>query len=99
MLVDQMGGFFLAEVKERRGSMLKKGVDYGTGAVWPGQEAKDLGLVDEVTTIDDYVDTHWGIKAYDFGPSPEASTMFSRSLQDAVVGAIERLATTTPSIR
>ena len=98
-LVDQMGGFFLAEVKARRGSLLKDGVDVGTGEVWPGPEAKELGLIDDVSTVDDYIATHWGMKTYDYGPSADASPFLTRSLQDAVAGVIKRLMMSTPALQ
>ncbi|MEI2787423.1 MAG: S49 family peptidase [Steroidobacteraceae bacterium] len=98
-LVDQMGGFFLAEVKARRGQALKSGVDFGTGEVWPGPEAKELGLVDGVATVDDFVATHWGMKTYDYGPSADSSPFLTRSLQDAIAGVVKRLALSGPAIQ
>ena len=98
-LVDQIGGFFLSEVKSKRGAHLKSGVDIGTGEVWPGPEAKELGLIDGVATVDDYVATHWSMKTYDFGPSPEATPFLARSLQDALAGVIKRMTITTPTIQ
>ncbi len=98
-LVDQMGGFFLAEVKAKRAAQLKSGVDVGTGEVWPGPEAKELGLIDGVATVDDYVSTHWGMKTYDYGPNPEGSPFLARSLQDALAGVIKRMTMSTPTIQ
>lgn len=98
-LVDQMGGFFLAEVKAKRGAQLKASVDVGTGEVWPGPEAKELGLIDGVATVDDYVASHWGMKTYDYGPSPEGSPFLARSLQDALAGVIKRMTMSAPSIQ
>jgi protease-4 len=98
-LVDQMGAFFLAEVRTRRGARLKDGVDIATGEVWPGPEALELGLIDGVATIDDFVARHWGIKTYDYGPSPSGSFPFARSLQDVLAGALRRFATMTPELR
>lgn len=96
-LVDQMGGFFLSEVKARRGALLKTTVDIGTGELWPGPEALELGLIDGVATVDEYVETHWGIKTYDYGPTRQGASLLARSLQDALAGAIRRLAATTPT--
>ena len=95
-LVDQMGGFFLAEVKARRGQALKSNIDFGTGEVWPGPEAKELGLVDAVSTVDDFVASHWGLKPYDYGPSADTAPFLTRSLQDALAGAVRRLALSGP---
>ena len=38
------GGAFLAELVQIRGSKLRQGIDYSTGEVWSGSEAKELGL-------------------------------------------------------
>lgn len=51
-LVDNAGGQFFTEFKERRGNKLKDGVAYNTGEVWSGQEALKLGLVDDTGTIE-----------------------------------------------
>lgn len=98
-LVDQLGTFFLEEVKARRGTHLKQGVDVATGEVWPGPEAKDLGLVDSVGTLDEYVSATWGMPSYDFGPSAQGLQLLGRTLQDALVGSVQRLATSVPSVR
>lgn len=98
-LVDQLGTFFLDEVKAKRGSRLKQGIDVATGEVWPGPEAKDLGLVDSVGTLDEYVSATWGMRTYDFGPSAQGLQFLGRTLQDALVGSVQRLATSVPSVR
>lgn len=98
-LVDQLGTFFLEEVKARRGTRLKQGVDVATGEVWPGPEAKDLGLVDSVGTLDEYVSATWGMRTYDFGPSAQGLQLLGHTLQDALVGSVQRLATSVPSVR
>ena len=98
-LVDQLGTFFLEEVKTKRGTRLKQGVDVATGEVWPGPEAKDLGLVDSVGTLDEYVSATWGMRTYDFGPSAQGLQLLGHTLQDALVGLVQRLATSVPSVR
>lgn len=98
-LVDQLGTFFLEEVKARRGTRLKQGIDVATGEVWPGPEAKDLGLVDSVGTLDEYVSATWGMRTYDFGPSAQGLQLLGHTLQDALVGSVQRLATSVPSVR
>jgi protease IV len=97
--VNQIGGFFLEEVKARRGNRLKPGVDVSSGEVWSGQEARDLGLVDVVGTLDEYVSSNWGVPSYDFGPAPQRLGFMTRALQDALVGAVQNLSTSVPSIR
>lgn len=98
-LVDQLGAFFVEEVKARRGARLKQGIDVATGEVWPGPEALDLGLVDSVGTLDDYVSATWGMRTYDFGPSPQGLQLLSRALQDSVAAAVQRLAVSVPAVR
>ena len=99
-LVDHVGKVFLEDVKARRGKLLKPGVDFGTGEVWSGLEAKDLGLVDAVGTLEDYVSTNYsGVKTYDFGPSADGFQLFGRAIQDAAVASMERLSISTPSLR
>lgn len=99
-LVDQLGGAFLQEVRAKRGARLKQDVNIATGEVWPGPQAKALGLTDEVGTLDDYVATAWsGVKPYDFGPTPQSLQLFGRTLQDAFVGAMQHLALQPPTVR
>ena len=98
-LVDQLGMAFLEEVKARRGSRLKQGVDVATGEVWPGPEAKDLGLIDAVGTIDEYVGTTWGLRTYDFGPNAQSLPLLGRTLQDVIVGSVQRLGGSVPEVR
>ena len=98
-LVDQLGVAFLEEVKARRGSRLKQGVDVATGEVWPGPEAKDLGLVDAIGTIDEYVSATWGLRTYDFGPNAQGLPLLGRTLQDVIVGSVKRLGGSVPEVR
>lgn len=51
-LVQSGAGQFIAEVKARRGPKLKPDADLFTGEIWLGAEAKELGLVDEVGTLE-----------------------------------------------
>ena len=92
-LVDQLGTYFLDEVKARRGVRLKAGIDVATGEVWAGPEAKEIGLVDAVGTLDDYVANTWGVQTYDFGPSTQGLQLLGRTVQDALVNSVQRLAT------
>lgn len=98
-LVDQMGQVFVSEVRARRGAMLKAGVDVSTGEVWGGLEAKDLGLTDTVDTVDVYVANTWGLKQYDFGPSPDNMGILGASLAGAMVSAIESRLSAGPRLQ
>ena len=81
LLVSQVGATFLDEVKRARSATLKATVDYGSGEIWGGQEAKDIGLVDGISTLDEVVATTWGLKTYDFGPSQDTFGLFSASIE------------------
>jgi len=91
-LVNQGGATFVADLKATRGTLLKADIDYGSGEIWAGDEAKAIGLVDEIATLDEVIAATWGIKPYDFGPNQESfgpwsSTFqgFAQSLADALV--------------
>lgn len=58
-IVDRMAKTFVTEVKTARGTRLKEG-NWFTGEVWPGEEAQQIGLIDEVGTIEDYVRKNYG---------------------------------------
>ena len=45
------------------------------------------------------VATHWGMKTYDYGPSADSSPFLTRSLQDAIAGAVRRLALSSPTVQ
>lgn len=66
-LVQKMGERFKAEVVAARGKKLSGNVDYATGEAWDGVQAKELGLVDEVSTLD-AVTASLGHPVHDFGP-------------------------------
>ncbi|MET0332767.1 MAG: S49 family peptidase [Rhizobacter sp.] len=67
-LVAQMGKAFAADLAAQRGKSLKPETDYATGEVWGGEEAKAIGLIDEIGTLDQVVATSWGVGMHDFGP-------------------------------
>ncbi|MYM95906.1 S49 family peptidase [Duganella vulcania] len=81
-LVDHAGGAFLAELVQARGRKLKQGIDYATGEVWSGTEAKELGLIDAVGTVDDLT-TARGTKAYNFGPHASSGGLWGRAFAQA----------------
>lgn len=57
ILVNGMGKIFASEVLEMRKGKLANAIDLFTGEVWDGKEAKALGLVDTIGTLDDVVRT------------------------------------------
>lgn len=71
-MVQLMGQRFKQEVQAARGKKIKGDVDYTTGEVWDGAQAKEIGLIDEIGTLDTVTDG-WGVPAHDFGPKGRAS--------------------------
>jgi len=70
-LVNKVGGAFIQDLQQQRGRHLKAGVDFGTGEVWSGMEAKSLGLVDEIGTMETVVGGESKLKEFNFGPREE----------------------------
>lgn len=70
-MVNAMGKVFAKEVTALRGSKLVAGVDFFTGEVWSGEQAKELGLVDEVNTLDAMIKQQYKIGYHDFGPTKQ----------------------------
>ncbi len=93
-LVDQMGQTFVSELKATRGAFLKPGVDYGSGEVWGGLEAKELGLIDAISSVDDVVASTWGLRTYNFGPYQDGfaaiASTFHAAVSDALLNLIVR---------
>jgi protease IV len=93
-LVEQMGGAFVAELKQHRQARLAPGVDFGSGGVWGGGEAQRLGLIDEVATIDQVVQTRWpGLSVHEYGPRAGGlpfTTAAASWLQDVLAKTVAR---------
>lgn len=75
-LVTQMGKEFANEVVRFRGKKLSKDRDLFSGEVWGGLEAKQLGLIDEVATLDQVVSNHYKMPKHEFGPNQAKSSVF-----------------------
>ena len=75
-LVDEIGGRFTDEVRRLRGDRLSLAVDIGTGEVWSGSKALELGLVDKIGTVDEYVRAmgpgHLRLRSQPDGPADDA---------------------------
>lgn len=70
-LVATMGKAFADEVRQQRGAKLKQS-NFATGEAWSGVEAQQIGIIDEVNTIDSFVRTAWpDVQVFDFGPKPD----------------------------
>lgn len=70
-LVNKVGGAFVQDLQQQRGRHLKPGIDFGTGEVWSGMEAKALGLVDEIGTMETVIGAQTKLKEFSFGPREE----------------------------
>ena len=75
-LVDIAGKHFGTELQRMRGSKLQAGVNYTSGAVWGGIEAQQLGLADELATLDEIANTS-GLTLKEYGPGRRTVTPFS----------------------
>jgi len=95
-LVNKVGGAFVQELQSVRGNHLRREVDYGTGEIWSGMEAKALGLVDEIGTIESFVDAQSKLKTFNFGPHDDGfgslGGQFAKSLLSMVSEAGTRSA-------
>ncbi|CAD5366843.1 S49 family peptidase [Rubrivivax sp. A210] len=91
-LVDAMGAAFLAELQALRRGKLAADVDFGAGGVWGGAQAMKLGLVDEVSTLDQVIQARWpGLAVQDFGPR-SGSVPFAGAAADWIGQLLARLA-------
>lgn len=91
-LVSHVGEMFVRELVAQRGPRLKAGIDYGTGEVWSGEEARSLGLVDEIGSLESLVRSAPDLKPFHFGPQESAIMRFAsaigRTAAATVVGAL-----------
>jgi protease IV len=100
-LVSEMGQAFKGELIEQRGSKLAKDVDFTSGGVWGGSEAQRLGLVDQVSTLEQVLLQNWpSLNPYEFGPraaglpfASAGSTWLKQVVEGAVVSAAGSLTT------
>ena len=83
-IVNLMGGRFATEMAQLRASKLQPGVKYDTGEIWDGENAKTLGLIDELGTIESIQAKYDDAQTYDFGPGAKNSGLFSSSFSDSV---------------
>lgn len=96
-LVATSGGLFLSEVRTLRPN-LSSNVDLSTGEVWAGIHAKELGLVDEIGTLEEVIASHWGLKPYDYGPQPASKGWLSGIVGSVAAGLVPEL-TMLPALR
>lgn len=87
-LVNRVGGAFVQDLQQQRGRHLKPGVDFGTGEVWSGMDAKAIGLVDEIGTMETVVGGHGNLKEFNFGPREGAFVSFGNRFIGSILSAL-----------
>jgi protease IV len=98
-LVKQMGAQFQKDVAAARGTKLQSAIDIATGEVWNGQEAKRIGLVDEIGTIDDVSQQQWQLKVFDLGPGRPQIPFMSALFEDFGRGFAASISTSSVQVR
>eukprot|EP01034_Spumella_vulgaris_P029489 gene29489-36551_t len=61
---------------------------HGTGEVWSGIEAKKIGLVDEIGSLEDLLKTAPGLRQFDFVPRERSMTHFATALGRSIVETV-----------
>ncbi len=80
-IVDNAAKTFIAEVKTQRGKKLARD-DIFTGQVWNGSEAIQLGLIDNIGTLESVAAEYGDLKVSNFGPNLKSpfSANFAQAL-------------------
>ncbi|WP_395401104.1 S49 family peptidase [Pseudoduganella sp. UC29_106] len=87
-LVNKVGGAFVQDLQAQRGARLNAKVDYGTGEVWSGMEAKALGLIDEIGTMEGFMGAQTKLKEFNFGPRDEGFGGLSSQLAKSILSLL-----------
>ncbi|WP_215409457.1 S49 family peptidase [Janthinobacterium sp. JC611] len=88
-LVDRVGRTFLRELEERRGRALRHDVNYASGEIWSGLEAKEIGLIDAIGTVDDFVDAQKEGAAFNFGPHPGGFGQMGALISTSLISSLD----------
>ena len=88
-LVDRVGRTFLRELEERRGRVLRHDVNYASGEIWSGLEAKEIGLIDAIGTVDDFVDAQKEGTAFNFGPHPGGFGQMGALISTSLISSLD----------
>ncbi len=68
-------------VKEHRKNLKTEGTDVFTGKVFLGQDAKEIGLIDEIATMEEAINTEFGKKVKRIEIKSEKQGLFKRFMQ------------------
>ena len=88
-LIRELGEVFLGEVKRLRADKLSGAADVASGEVWLGPDAKRLGLIDEIGTLEEVIRVGWNLNWYDFGPRRQSGLSVAEAMGDLISEAIE----------
>ncbi len=89
-LIREIGEVFVGEVKRLRGEKLSSAADVATGEIWLGPDAKRLGLIDEIGTLEEVIRGGWNLNWYDFGPRRPAGLLGVEAAGDLLAQIVER---------
>jgi protease-4 len=90
-LIQEIGDVFVSEVKRLRGEKLSATVDVGTGEVWLGPDAKRLGLIDEIGTIEEVIRSGWNLNSYDFGPRRHSGLFIAETGTELISAIVDQV--------
>ncbi len=90
-LIDGIGQTFVAEVRRLRGHRLSDGADIATGEVWLGRDARALGLVDGIGTLEEVIRNDWRLNWYDFGPRRGGGLLSVETVADLLQPILEQV--------
>ena len=69
---------------------VKADVKYDSGEIWDGDAALEIGLIDEICTLEKLVDSEGG-QIKEFGPGAKTYTPFSFNFADDIAKAITQV--------
>lgn len=80
-LVNDSADIFVEEVQRQRGSNLVTDRNLFTGEVWTGRQSLELGLVDQIGTVENILETEFeGLPSATFRPKRRGNTLFDKVL-------------------
>jgi protease-4 len=90
-LIGEIGEVFVDDVKRRRGDKLSAAANVASGEVWLGPDAKRLGLIDEIGTLEEVIRGGWNLNWYDFGPRRHSGLFVAETRSDFISEIVERV--------
>ena len=90
-LIREIGEVFVDEVKRRRGDKLSAAADVASGEIWLGPDAKRLGLIDEIGTLEEVIRGGWNLNWYDFGPRRQSGLLVAETRSDLISEIVDQV--------